>query len=265
MDYLDTLLEQHQIRLKKLIPLEGKLRAAAILRNEYAGFRTAADLGENRLSVIAQLARTLPGTHVGTGNESFPAVAGRMFEGGIQGISIVTEDTLFDGSLADLTAISRISPVPVLARGIWTHPAEICQAIVSGADAINLVAGALTKKQLRELYSLATGLGLDAMVEVHTLEDVERALDIEADLVCINHRNLRSWEINHEVTESLIDELPASTVVLATGGISTAEEAHHLLEAGCHGVIIGEALMRENIPQELIEAIHKIRLDENDE
>lgn len=260
MDYLDTLLEHHKIRLKKLLPLEGKLRAAAILRNEYAGFKTAVDLGEDRLSVVAQLARTLPKSDAGTGSEPIQTVAGRMFEGGIQGISIVTESTLFDGSLVDLSTISRISPVPVLARGIWTHPAEICQAIVSGADAVNLVAGALGQTDLRDLYSLATGLGLDAMVEVHSLEDVEQALDLNADLICINHRNLHTWETDPDLTEFLIDEFPSSTVVLATGGIGTVEDARRLLEAGCNGVIIGETLMRQNIPQDLIDAIRNVRL-----
>ncbi len=263
MDYLNILQTWHHNRLKKLLPLEGKLRASAILRNEYAGFRSAVDVGENQLSVIAQLTRTSPyEVSSGIGEESLSAAARRMIEGHIQGISLIVEEALFGARSNDLPVLSRMSPIPVLARGLWTHPVEICQAIVSGADAINLVAEILDNATLRDLYALATGLGLDVMVEVHSLQDVERALDLEADLICINHKNLHTGSINPDLTELLIDEIPASTVVLSAGGIDSIFQAQRLLEAGTNGLILGQALTQAHIPQDFIAQILDLRMSE---
>lgn len=260
MDFLASILASRLEELKRLLPLEGKLRAAAIQRNEYGGFRSILDAGEDRLSLVAEYAVRQALSGYSEENPE-PDRTYAMFEqGGMNALSVVTESSVYGGSMALLTQLSRLSRVPVLARGWFTHPVEICQAIVCGADAVNLVAAAMPADKLRDLYTMATGLGLDVMVEVHTLAEMEAALDLEADLICINNEDPHSLEPDLSVTERLIDEAPASTIVLSSGGIASPGDALRTLEAGAHGIIVGEALMKADIPQDIMASLLGVRL-----
>lgn len=148
-----------------------------------------------------------------------------------------------------------------MARDVFIHPAMICQAIVSGADAVNLVAAALPEKDLEDLYRMASGLGLDVMMEVHTLNELETAMDLEAEFVCINNADPHTLQANPAVTEKLIEEIPASVTVLAAGGIRTVEDARRMLDAGANGVILQDELARMDIPQDFMEAILALRAE----
>lgn len=260
MDYLETILAAKREALKKLLPLEGKLRASAILRNEYGGFASILDAGEEHLSIVAELALVQPVSGYREHDIDPVRLCDMFTQGGAHAISVVTEPTCYGGSMALLTQISRSSKLPVLSRDWFTHPAEVCQAIVCGADAINLVAAAMTTDRLNELYRLATGLGLDVMIEVHTLAEMESALDLEAGLICINNADPGTLVIDLDTTESLIDEAPASTIVLSSGGIATPHDAQRMLEAGASGIMIGEPLMRADIPQEILHDMLNVQL-----
>lgn len=261
MDYLNSMLERKRADLKKILPLEGKLRASAIQRNDYAGFRTAVDLGENRLSVVPEIARVYPILNIHEANQDIRHQYDMFIQGGAQGISIAVDSEVYGGSWDMVSTISRISTVPVMARDVFIHPAMICQAIVVGADAINLVAAALPEKDLEALYRMAAGLGLDVMMEVHTLEELETVMDLEAEFVCINNADPHTLQANPAVTERLIEEIPASVTVLAAGGIRTVEDASRMLDAGANGVILQEELARMDIPQDFMEAILELRAD----
>ncbi|MEG2247599.1 MAG: indole-3-glycerol phosphate synthase TrpC [Akkermansia sp.] len=264
MDYLAEILKHKQIALKKILPLEGKLRAAAILRNEYAGFRSCLDVGENRLSVVPELARSTYPFNQNEEDYNPSRLGERMIQGGAQALSIITEPHFYKGSFADLTQLSKSSQVPVLSRDYWTHPAEVCQAIIGGADAINLIVAAIPQNQLSPLYAMATGLGLDVMIEVHSLAETEIALDLDADFICINHCDPHTLKMDMNLTDQLIDEIPADVTVLSTGGIDTPEVAQRMLEAGAHGVILGHHLMQAHLPQEIIAEILQLRYGERE-
>ena len=227
--------------MKKLLPLEGKLRASAIQRNDYAGFRTAVDLGETRLSVIPEISRVHPALRLREAAQDIRHIYG--------------------GSWDMVSTVSRISSIPVMARDVFIHPAMICQAIVSGADAVNLVAAALPAKDLSELYRMASGLGLDVMMEVHTLKELETVMDLEAEFICINNADPHTLQANPAVTEKLIEEIPASVTVLSAGGIRTVEDARRMLDAGANGVLLQDELARMDIPQDFMEAILALRAD----
>ena len=134
MDYLNSILERKRADLKKLLPLEGKLRASAIQRNDYAGFRTAVDLGETRLSVIPEISRVHPALRLREAAQDIRHMYGMFLQGGAQGISIAVEPEVYGGSWDMVSTVSRISSIPLMARDVFIHPAMICQAIVSGAD-----------------------------------------------------------------------------------------------------------------------------------
>ena len=201
MDYLNSILGRKRADLKKLLPLEGKLRASAIQRNDYAGFRTAVDLGETRLSVVPEISRVHPALRLQEGVQDIRHMYGMFLQGGAQGISIAVEPEVYGGSWDMVSTVSRISSIPVMARDMFIHPAMICQAIVSGAEAVNLVAAALPAKDLSELYRMASGLGLDVMMEVHTLKELETVMDLEAEFICINNADPHTLQANPAVTE----------------------------------------------------------------
>lgn len=261
MDYLTSILERKRADLKKILPLEGKLRASAILRNDYAGFRTAADLGESRLSVIPEIARAHPALNLKNDEQDIRRLYAMFAQGGAQGVSIAVDPEIYGGSWDMVSTVSRISAVPVMARDVFIHPAMICQAIVSGADAINLVAAALPEKDMEDLYRMATGLGLDVMMEVHTLKELETVMDLEAEFICINNADPHTLQANPAVTEKLIEEIPASVTVLSAGGIRTVDEARRMLDAGANGVILQDELAHMDIPQDFMEAILSLRAE----
>lgn len=260
MDYLQHILERKRADLKKLLPIEGKLRASAILRNDYAGFRTAADLGEERLSVIPEITKVHPTLQIKEPVSNIRHLYDMFVQGRAQGISIAVEPEVFGGSWDMVSNISRVSVVPVMARDVFIHPVMICQAIVSGADAINLVVAALPENDLNDMYHMATGLGLDVMLEVHTLHELETAMDLNPDFMCINNADPHTLHTNLEVTEKLIEEVPASVTVLSAGGIQTIEDSQRMLDAGVNGVILQQELACMPVPQDFMEAISKIRI-----
>lgn len=261
MDYLKTILDSKKHQLQKILPLEGKLRAAAILRNDYAGFKTALDLGEDQLSIVPEIAKSYP--H----NPDFALDMDvlkqfTMFEQGRpQALSVQTEPILHHGTWEMLAGISKKSTVPLLARDYFTHPVEICQAVIYGADAINLVVAALTPNQLKELHALAHGLGLDVMIEVSNFTELEIAMDVSEDLICINNTNPHTLKTYLNATHLLIEELPASTIVLASGGIETPADAQLMLEAGAHGIILQDNLIQAHAPQYLMQELSDVRLN----
>lgn len=262
MDYFLSILARKNTDLKKILPLEGKLRASAILRNDYAGFRTAVDMGETSLSVIPEIAKNWPLSPTLTSSFDLKKQYQMYLQGGASGISISVDPEVFHGSWDMVSTISRISAIPVLARDIFIHPVQVCQAIVSGADAINLMPAALTASELEPLYRMATGLGLDVMLEVHTLQELEAALDLDAEFICLNNTDLHTMQSDLSVTEKLIEEIPASVTVLACGGINSASDAQRMLEAGVNGVILQDSLAAQNIPQDFMADILSLRLTE---
>lgn len=261
MDYLSSILDRKRTDLKKILPLEGKLRASAILRNDYAGFRTAVDVGEERLSVIPEISKAYPQVNYSAPDLDLRHQYSMFLQGGAQAISIAVEPVLNHGSWDMVAAISKISALPVMARDLFIHQAQICQAIVAGADAINLTAAAMTAQELESLYRMATGLGLDVMVEVHALNELETALDLEADFICINNANLHTLQVNLSITEQLIDEIPASVTVLSAGGIRSLEDARRMLAAGVNGVMLQDELIHLDIPQDFMTGIQELRAD----
>ena len=114
---------------------------------------------------------------------------------------------------------------------------------------------------MEDLYRMASGLGLDVMMEVHTLNELETAMDLEAEFVCINNADPHTLQANPAVTEKLIEEIPASVTVLAAGGIRTVEDARRMLDAGANGVILQDELARMDIPQDFMEAILALRAE----
>jgi len=253
-DKLAQIIATKHIEVEALLPRAELIRAAAIQRNDFGGFRAALDRGPGRLGVIAEVKKASPS--VGLIDPNFDPVrqAKRYIDGGASCLSILTDEKYFQGSLSYLSQISKFSSAPLLRKDFTIHPVQIHEAVVTGADAILLIVAALDDATLRALYDEAKSFQLDVLVEVHDLPEMDRALELGADLIGINNRNLKTFEIDLATTEALADEVPDEVLLVSESGIKTLEDAQRALDAGANAVLIGESLMRAHDPSREIEA-----------
>jgi indole-3-glycerol phosphate synthase len=230
------------------------MKAAALQRNEFAGFRAALDRGPDQLGVIAEVKKASPSAGVIDPNFDALKQAGMYIEGGASCMSILTDKKYFQGSLTYLTSISKESPIPLLRKDFTVHEAQIYEAVIAGADAILLIVACLTDEELHKFYHIARDFQLDALVEVHDLPEMERAIDLGADLIGINNRNLKTFKTDLATTEQLAEEAPDNVTLVSESGIRTTADAQRVLDAGANAILVGEALMRANVPGDEVEA-----------
>jgi len=253
MNVLSEIMEHKLKEVEAMLPQLEKYRAAALERNEFGGFRAALDRGPDRLGIIAEVKKASPSA--GVIDPHFdPLRQARMYlDGGASCISVLTDEKYFQGSLADLTKISPISTAPILRKDFIRHEVQIYQSVIAGADAILLIVAALDDETLHRLYQTARDFQLDVLVEVHNLPEMERALDLGADLIGINNRDLKTFTTDLAVTELLADEVGDDVLLVSESGIKTAGDCMRVLEAGANAVLVGETLMRANNPAETME------------
>ncbi len=266
MDKLTEIINTKKKEVAALLHKEELLKAAALQRDEFRGFRTALDRGPEHLSVIAEIKKASPSAGVIEPNFD-PIKQFRMYqEGKASCISILTDKPYFQGDLSYLAQVSAIdSDIPLLRKDFIIHPVQIYEAVISGADAVLLIVACLTDEQLLHLYTLAKNLQLDVLVEVHDMRELERALDLGADIIGINNRNLKTFTTDLSVTESLIEEIPDNIVVVGESGIRNTADAQRLLDCGCNAILVGETLMRAPIPQEQLMEFLSLTANEPEE
>ena len=174
----------------------------------------------------------------------------RAYErGGAAALSILTEETHFGGSLADLREARASCDLPILRKDFTIDPYQLYEAKAAGADAVLLVVGSLDDSQLGELWSLAGQIDLDAIVEIHDEEELERALEIDCDVIGINNRDLESFTVDIQRTFDLLADVPAGKVVVSESGIHDRRQIEELEQVGVDAVLIGEVLMRAPDPE----------------
>lgn len=199
-------------------------------------------------SVIAEFKRASP-SRGRFAVEMEPAeVAAEYAAGGAAGMSVLTDEPFFQGSLADLTEAGKIAhaatpPVAVLRKDFIVDEFQILEARAAGADAILLIVAVLEEPALRALYEFATGLGLDVLIEVHTRHEMEVACAADAAIIGVNNRDLHTFKVDLAVTEALAKHCPAGTLLVAESGIFTREDVVRLEAAGVHGILVGESIV----------------------
>lgn len=244
MDRLQQILAQKETEIAKLLPRADFLRAAALQRNEFRGFAAALDRGEGRLGLIAEVKKASPSA--GAIVESFdPVGIAREYEkAGADAVSVLSDETFFQGSLSYVTRIRQAIGQPVLRKDFTLHAVQIWETVCAGADAILLIVAALDRKRLAALYEEALNFQLDVLVEVHSLPELEIALDLGAKLLGINNRDLTTFEVNLETTERLSEEVPDDVILVSESGIKNRKDARRLLDCGINAILVGESLMR---------------------
>ncbi|MGD7653897.1 MAG: indole-3-glycerol phosphate synthase TrpC [Verrucomicrobiales bacterium] len=260
-DKLAEIIATKHLEVEALLPRAANIRAAALQRNDFGGFRAAIDRGPKQLGLIAEVKKASPSA--GIIDPDFDPVrqAKRYLEGGASCLSILTDEPYFQGSLSYLSQISKFSDAPLLRKDFTIHEVQIHEAAVAGADAILLIVAALDDDTLRRLYDEAKAFQLDVLVEVHDLPEMERALELGADLIGVNNRNLKTFEVDLATTERLAEEVPDDTLLVSESGIKSTSDAMRVLEAGANAVLIGETLMRAEDPTREAEAYLALTLD----
>jgi indole-3-glycerol phosphate synthase len=212
--------------------------------------RQALDAPLPTLKIIAEFKRASPSGGTIRSDLS-PADVARDYErGGACAISVLTEEEHFAGSIADLTAVRSSTHLPVLRKDFIVDAIQIYEAAVAGADAILLIVAALDDDSLGELRKVAEDeLGLDALVEVHTSDELRRAVSTGAKIIGVNNRDLQTFKVSLDTSERLIAEAPQNSIMISESGLHDPEQLRHLQALGFRGFLIGEALMRARDPE----------------
>jgi indole-3-glycerol phosphate synthase len=206
----------------------------------------------DRLNIIAECKRRSPSRGVLRQQYDAGAIAA-VYEGaGAAAISVLTEPTFFDGSLEHLRAVSSRVGIPVLRKDFVVDEYQIAEAAANGADAVLLIAAALSDSALRNLKGAATALGVDVLVEVHDEAELDRALAGGADLVGVNNRNLRTLAVDPRVSARLIDRIPHEVTAVAESGFTAANELAAMRGAGYRAFLVGERLMTSHDPAQTL-------------
>lgn len=227
------------------VPLE-ELRRRLAERPEQRPFGEA--LVRPGLSVIAEFKRRSPSAGEIRSGATPAETASAYEEGGAAALSVLTDGPHFGGSLDDLRAARAACALPVLQKDFIVGRYQVYEAAAAGADAILLIVAALEQDELARLHDEARGLDLDCVVEVHSEEELESALSIDAEVIGVNNRNLADFSVDVQTTFELITDVPAGKTVVSESGIAERETLEELERVGVDAVLIGEALMRAPDP-----------------
>jgi indole-3-glycerol phosphate synthase len=226
---------------------QADLESSLAARGEDRPFNEA--LVRPGLSLIAEFKRRSPSAGEISGVAIVPDQVGAYERGGAAALSVLTDERHFGGSLDDLRAARAACDLPILRKDFIVDPYQLFEAAVNGADAVLLIVRALDDRKLREMYEQARGLDLDCLVEVHDVEELQRALELDADVIGINNRDLDAGTVDVATTYELMPHVPAGKTVVAESGISSREELEELERVGVDAVLIGGALMSAPDPE----------------
>ncbi|QNR97068.1 indole-3-glycerol phosphate synthase TrpC [Stenotrophomonas sp. 169] len=231
-------LEQLQARVAAAPPVRGFVRAlqAAIASGDPA--------------VIAEVKKASPSKGV-IRPDFHPADIAVSYEfGGASCLSVLTDVDFFQGSDAYLQEAREACTLPVLRKDFVIDAYQVVEARVLGADCILLIVAALDDRQLAELSSLAMELGMDVLVEVHDIDELERALQVPVQMIGINNRNLRTFEVSLQATLDMRTAVPKDRLLVTESGILAPQDVALMRDAGVNAFLVGEAFMRVEEPGE---------------
>jgi indole-3-glycerol phosphate synthase len=214
------------------------------------GFRAA--LTRPGIAVIAEFKRRSPSAGTLREDAALATLVTAYERGGASALSVLTEQPNFGGTLADLTAARRLAALPLLRKDFIVDEYQLLEARLAGADAVLLIVAALSDTELASLHATARELGLDVLVEVHDSTEVARALNVGAELIGVNNRDLRDFSVDVARTSQLRAAIPSGVAVVSESGIASAEQLRSLQREGVDAVLVGEALMRAGAPEQAL-------------
>jgi indole-3-glycerol phosphate synthase len=208
-----------------------------------------------KINIISELKKASPSRGV-IREEYAPAVlAASLEEAGAAALSVLTEEDFFSGSLGDLKEASRVTKIPILRKDFIVDPWQVWETRAAGADSFLLIAAVLNDAELRELLELGRALKMEALVEVHAREELERALEAGARIIGVNNRDLRDFQVHLETSLGLADAIPEECIAVTESGLRTHDDLLRLQRAGFDAFLIGEHVMQSADPAVALRAL----------
>jgi len=232
----------HRKRVLPEVPLKMAVEKAAPPR-DFAGALT-----RDGVNVIAELKKASPSRGVIRENYAPAALAAGLERAGAAALSVLTEEEFFFGSLTDLKEAKKAVQIPILRKDFIIDPWQVWEARAAGADAFLLIVAILNDDALRELLDLGRSLGMEPLVEVHSGEELDRAIAAGARIIGVNNRDLRTFEVRVETSLGLIDAIPDECIAVSESGLRTHDDLERLRRAGFDAFLIGEHLMKDADP-----------------
>ena len=256
MSRLHEILQYKRQVIETLRPQRAAFRAVALRRDNFRSFAGALEGGEGRtLSLVAEVKRASPSAGLIARNFDPVQIASRYEAAGADAISVLTDEKFFQGHLDHLRAVRAAVELPILRKDFVLDDIQIYEASAAGADAVLLIVAALTQDELVRLLDVANACQLDALVEVHTLAELDRALDTDVRIIGINNRDLGTFQVDLATTEILSEQVPAGILLVSESGIRTVEDSRRLRASGADAILVGETLMRSDDVEREIAAL----------
>jgi len=245
---LATKVEENTARSAKVAIAE--LQARAKDQSPVRGFKASMDrkIAAGQSAVIAEIKKASPSKGVIRPDFTPSDIAASYAKGGAACLSVLTDEDYFQGHTDYLIAARGACELPVIRKDFIIDPYQVFEARAMGADCILLIVAALEDQQMRDLHDLATSLSMDVLVEAHDAEEVDRALALDLDLLGINNRNLRTFEVSLNTTLDLLPKIPEDVLLVTESGIHAPEDVALMRENAVHAFLVGESFMRAPDP-----------------
>jgi indole-3-glycerol phosphate synthase len=220
------------------------------------GFRRTLEArSQSGSAIIAELKKASPSRGLIRANFDAAQLAKDFESAGAAALSVLTDEEFFQGSLENLRVASSSTKLPCLRKDFIVDEFQLFEALANGADAILLIVAALSPAELVGLAMQSRGYGLDVLCEVHDAEELQRAIEAGCNLIGVNNRDLRTFEVYLETALKLADAIPKNVVRVAESGIKNAADIAQLRDAGYHAFLIGESLMQAEHPGEALKRL----------
>jgi len=246
LDKIATYKRQEIAAAKAKIP-QAEIETVARAADPPRGFRAAlmTARGERRIGLVGEIKKASPSRGLIRADFDPPALAQAYEKGGAACLSVLTDGASFQGTAEYLVAAREATNLPVLRKDFMLEPYQVAEARAWGADAILIILAMVDDATARSLQFAARGWGMDALVEAHNEEELHRALALDADLIGINNRDLKTFDTDVGVTLRLAPLVPRDKLIVAESGLATREDLARLAEVGVTTVLVGETLMRQ--------------------
>jgi indole-3-glycerol phosphate synthase len=237
-------------RMKNDVDIDDLRRSATQVRSGAEPFRLQKALRRrSAINIIAEVKRASPSKGIINADIDIKELARSYEQGGAAAISVLTEEKYFHGSMDDLRNVRSAVEIPLLRKDFIVDEIQILEAAIAGADAVLLIVAALPTDDLASLLEITRELGMDALVEIHSGDEMVEAARHGPAIIGVNNRNLHSLEVSLEVSRRSIANRPGGALMVAESGISNRDDIDMLHELGFDGFLIGEALMRDEDPR----------------